>query len=59
MIAREGKGGPLWTGILLLATGIAVQLQYWSLLPIWYHLVFLVLLVPSTVAGGSLRPRAV
>ena len=37
---------------LLLATGIPVQLGSWTLLPVWYHLSFLVLLVPVTVLGG-------
>lgn len=37
---------------LLLATGIPVQIGSWTLLPIWYHLIFLGMLVPMTLAGG-------
>ncbi|MEJ2539061.1 MAG: hypothetical protein P8188_03585 [Gemmatimonadota bacterium] len=37
---------------LLLATGIPVQAGSWNDLPVWYHLVFLGMLVPLTLAGG-------
>lgn len=42
-------------GVLLLLVGIAVQSQYWTQLPLWYHLTFLILLLPATVMGGWLR----
>ena len=38
----------------LLATGIPVQLSAWDKLPIWYNLIFLILLVPITMAGNFL-----
>ena len=38
--------------VLLLATGIPVQLSAWDTLPVWYHLAFLILLAPLTVWGG-------
>jgi hypothetical protein len=42
-------------GIVLLAVGIMVQLQWWDKLPLWYHLSFMVLLLPATVYGARLR----
>jgi hypothetical protein len=42
-------------GLLLLATGIFVELRYWQLMPVWYHVVFLVLLVPVCIVGARLR----
>lgn len=42
------------TAVLLLLTGIGVQAGVWSLMPTWYHLVFLALVVPVTVLGGRL-----
>lgn len=42
-------------GIILLAVGIVVQIQYWTAVPLWYHLAFLVLLIPVTVGGAALR----
>ena len=51
----------LWTGALLLATGIPIQIGYWELMPVWYHLSFLACLFPATVLGGTLpaSPRGV
>lgn len=40
----------------LLATGIPVQISSWSLIPIWYNLAFLVMLVPLTILGSTLVP---
>ena len=54
MIGR-GRGPAFWTGALLLASGIPIQLGYWSVIPLWYHLPFLALLLPATYLGGSLR----
>ena len=42
-------------GVVLLAVGIAVQAGSWELLPVWYHLTFLVALLPAAVLGGRLR----
>ncbi len=42
-------------GVLLLAVGIGMQSQYWEAVPLWYHLIFLVLLLPGAYAGGRLR----
>ncbi|MGB8633966.1 MAG: hypothetical protein WCD66_02765 [Rhodanobacteraceae bacterium] len=44
-------------GLILLAVGIFVQLQYWDVMPLWYHLSFLILLLPSTVLGARLSSR--
>ncbi len=45
------------TGALLLLTGIAVQIGVWRLMPIWYHLTFLLLIVPVCVAAGRFWHR--
>ena len=45
----------LLLGVLLLATGIFVQIQVWHLMPLWYHLAFLALLVPFCFVGAGLR----
>ncbi len=44
-------------GVALLAVGIAVQAGYWDVLPIWYHLIFLALLLPMATLGGRLAVR--
>ena len=47
-------GHVLSLGVLQLAIGIFVQLQLWDVLPIWYHLSFLALLIPGNLLGGWL-----
>ncbi|MDA8017284.1 MAG: hypothetical protein MPN21_07525 [Thermoanaerobaculia bacterium] len=42
-------------GVVQTAIGIAVQLAYWDVMPLWYHLPFLALLLPGNVLGGWLR----
>ncbi|MGB0954201.1 MAG: hypothetical protein ACPG31_13345 [Planctomycetota bacterium] len=37
---------------LLLLTGLAVQVNSWELMPVWYHLSFLILLAPMTFLGA-------
>jgi len=45
----------LFVGFLLLAAGIFFQTQFWRLMPLWYHLCFLALLIPFCLIGASLR----
>jgi hypothetical protein len=46
-------------GLLLLASGFYFELSSWNLTPVWYHTIFLVMLVPATFAGGRLGRRPV
>lgn len=54
-IAGENRRTPLILGIVLLLVGIGFEAAYWSYIPIWYHLVFLGLLIPMTLLGGKLK----
>lgn len=54
-IANENKKTNLILGVLLLAFGLFIQIMAWNYLPIWYHFLFLFLLIPVTIAGGKLR----
>lgn len=46
----------VWTlAMIQLGLGIFFETSAWEITPVWYHVVFLVLLVPATVAGGRLR----
>ena len=54
-IAKPKAGvSVLVMAVLLLITGIAVQASVWSLMPVWYHLAFLVLIVPVCLVGARL-----
>ena len=50
----KAAGAVIVMALLLLATGIGVQLGVWSLMPVWYHLAFLALIAPVTIASGRL-----
>lgn len=54
-IAKRNRKSTVALGILLLITGIAVEAMHWNYLPVWYHIVFLLLLIPATILGGRLR----
>src|SRR4051794_14477894 len=55
LVAGENRRTVWILAILLLIAGVLVEALYWNLIPVWYHLVFLVLLIPATLAGGKLR----
>lgn len=42
-------------GLLLLAVGIVFQSQSWRLMPLWYHLSFMALLIPFCYLGAWLH----
>ena len=56
--------GPAWApsaaalGVLLLLTGIYVQITIWDRIPLWYHLSFLILLIPITLLGARIFARS-
>lgn len=58
LAATIGEGS-YWPAVILagiqLALGIFFQSQAWRLMPLWYHAVFLLLLVPATIAGAWLK----
>lgn len=55
LIARENIKSTFVLGFLLLVFGIFVQAAYWNYMPLWYHIPFLLLLIPMTVLGGKLK----
>jgi hypothetical protein len=55
LIAGENKRAPLVLGFLLLAMGLLKAAMSWSLVPVWYQVIFTVLLLPMAIAGGKLK----
>src|SRR5262245_47805172 len=55
LIAKENTITTFILGVLLLLVGLLVQIGIWNYMPLWYHLPFLILLIPMTVLGGKLR----
>lgn len=54
-IARENTKSTLGLGVLLLLFGIYIQSIFWNNAPLWYHIPFLLLLIPMTILGGKLK----
>lgn len=58
-VARAGAMTAVWSlAVLQLILGIIAETSAWSLTPLWYHIVFLALIVPATVWGGRRRGAA-
>jgi hypothetical protein len=55
IIAKENAKSTLLLGILLVLFGIFIQSIYWNYMPLWYHIPFLLLLIPMSMLGGKLR----
>lgn len=54
-IATSHTKPAVWiVAALLLLTGIGVEASVWPLIPVWYHFVFLALLVPVVMLGARL-----
>ncbi len=58
VIAGENRRSTFWLGILLFLFGGFVQAMTWNYIPVWYHLLFLGLLIPATILGGWLKRPA-
>lgn len=59
VIAGENRRTPMALGILLLIVGIGFQVGLlWKIMPIWFHLIFLALLIPMSIFGGKLKGTA-
>ena len=55
LVANEKRRTPLILGIVLVLVGLIFQSMAWNLLPLWYFIVFLLLLIPMAVEGGRLK----
>src|SRR5262245_7805713 len=54
VIAPQSTIARLMPGVVLLVGFIPVHIMLWDKFPIWYHLTFLLSLVPLTYAGGTI-----
>jgi K+-sensing histidine kinase KdpD len=50
------RWAPLIVGVMVLAMFLPVHIAIWSKFPVWYHLTFLVTIVPAVLVGAML-PR--
>ena len=54
-ISRSGRWAPLIVGGVVLAMFLPLHIAVWSKFPVWYHLTFLLTIVPAVLAGALLR----
>ncbi len=55
LVAGEYKKSTMILGVILVAVGIAVEFLMWNIAPVWYHVLFVLFLLPMTILGGRLR----
>ena len=55
LVAGEYKRSTMILGVLLVVVGVAVEYMFWNVAPIWYHILFVLFLIPMTIVGGKLR----
>jgi hypothetical protein len=56
-ISLSSRWTPLIVGIAVLAMFLPLHIAIWSRLPAWYHLTFLLTIVPAVLVGGLLVQR--
>lgn len=54
LIAGGNTRAPLVLGFLLLAVGLLKAVMSWPYVPIWYHVIFTLILLPMAIMGGKL-----
>jgi hypothetical protein len=55
LIAGENKTSTLVLGVCLLLFGLYIVYMTWAMIPVWYHAVFSLMLIPMTILGGRLK----
>jgi hypothetical protein len=56
-ISRANRWVPYIVGGIVLAMFVPVHFAIWTRLPVWYHMTFLLTIVPMVILGGQLVPK--
>ena len=56
-ISRPSRWAPWIVGGVVLAMFVPVHIAIWSKFPVWYHLTFLLTIIPAVVVGARLSLR--
>ena len=56
-ISPSSRWAPLTVGCVVLAMFLPAHIAIWSKFPTWYHLTFLLTIVPAVLVGALLPPR--
>ena len=57
-VSPASRWAPWIAGGIVLCLFLPVHVQIWQKLPVWYHLTFLLTIVPLFVLGAWMRPTA-
>ena len=55
-ISRSSRWAPLIVGSVVFAMFLPVHIVIWSKFPVWYHLTFLLTIIPAVLVGALLPP---
>jgi hypothetical protein len=56
-ISPSSRSAPLIVGSVVLVMFVPVHIAIWSKFPVWYHLTFLLTIIPAVLLGTLLSPR--
>jgi hypothetical protein len=56
-ISRSSRSAPLIVGSVVLAMFAPLHIAIWSKFPVWYHLTFLLTIIPAVLVGALLPPH--
>ena len=56
-ISPSSRWAPLIVGSVVLATFVPAHIALWSKFPAWYHLTFLLTIIPAVLVGALLTTR--
>lgn len=56
-VAPQGRWAPWIVGGVVLAMFVPFHISIWSKFPVWYHLTFLLTIVPAVVLGAGVVGR--
>jgi hypothetical protein len=56
-ISPSSRWAPLIVGSVVLAMFLPAHIAIWSKFPVWYHLTFLLTIIPAVLVGALLPPH--
>jgi ABC-type uncharacterized transport system permease subunit len=56
-ISRSSRWPPLIVGIVVLAMFVPAHIAIWSKFSVWYHLTFLLTIIPAVLVGARMPSR--
>jgi len=56
-ISPSSRWAPLIVGSVVLTMFVPLHIAIWSRFPVWYHLTFLLTIIPAVLVGALLPPR--